>query len=524
MRVFIFLLALLVPLGAAAAERPDSAETRLRLVETELERLRTETKDHAKDEADKVREKFADKIDNLEKALERAKGTTDQWLTVLSIMIGVSTLIFALAGVWGAWKASLIAKAEARDALRGMLEEVDTAKAELTKTKGEIEALLKEVRQGHGEVMSKVAEIMAADIAPEDYTPDQQATVAAAAQQAAAKPESERSEIDHWAMAKQAILAGDSGKAADHLADADESHPKTWVLRARVKQSQGDRAGAQQDGETALRLSREQQSRKDEANALDILEKVYSSRSDWPQAKAVSMEVLQIRRELVAAEPDNSLQRLNLAVSLGNLAQRCLKMKDVAEARGYATEAVEISRTLHEDNPDSDNRLDQLALSFAFLGQVCMEETKWTEAKAALTESMRIRQGLQGRDPANTEWLRSLALCWNRLGMLARGQQDWSQARACAVEYRVLTERLASLDPRNAQWQMSVAYARRDNANCDWQLGHLEIAQAGYLAAIQRLEALEVQGKLSAEAQKLLEECRQKLAEVEKQMAAKGEV
>ena len=62
MCVFIFLLAVLVPMMAAAAERSDSPEIRLRLVESELERLRTETKDNTKDEADK--------IDNLEKAQE----------------------------------------------------------------------------------------------------------------------------------------------------------------------------------------------------------------------------------------------------------------------------------------------------------------------------------------------------------------------------------------------------------------------------------------------------------------------
>jgi tetratricopeptide (TPR) repeat protein len=513
MRVFIFLLAVLVPMMATAAERSDSAETRLRLVEIELKAL----KDSAKDEATRVETRLLDRVDHLESSLSQQNSHLDHILAQLNLSIAIGGIFIAAVALLGAWKAVLIAKAEARDALREMLDEIKNAKAE-------VEALLKEVRQGHGEVMSKVAEIMAADIAPEDYTPDQQASIAVAAQQAAAKPESERTKIDHWALAQQAILAGDSGKAADHLARADETKPWTWVLRAQVKLSQGDEAGARQDGETALRLSREQQSRKDEAIALDILEKVYRSSADWPQAKAVSMDTLQINRELVAADPGNPRHRLNLAVSLGNLAQRCLQMKDVAEARGYATEAVTISRVLHDDNPDWVNPLDQLALSYAILGTVCMQEEKWTEAKAALTVSMRFHQELLGRNPANTKWLHQSALCWNRLGMLARGQLDWAQARACAVEYRVLTERLASLDPHNVEWQVSVVFARRDNADCDWRLGHLEIAQAGYLAAIQRLEALEGQGKLSAQAKILLGECRRKLADLEKQMAEKGDV
>lgn len=508
MRVFIFLLAVLVPMMATAAERSDSPETRLRLVEIELERLRTETKDNAKDEADKVREKFADKIDNLEKAQERAKGSTDQWLTVLGIMIGVSTLIFALAGLWGAWKTGLIAKAEARDALRGMLEEADTAKAKLAEANAEIEALLKDVRQGHGEAMSKVAEIMAAGIAPEDYTPPDQ-------QQVATKQESPCSEMDHCAMAQQAILAGDSGKAADHLADADESKPLTWMLRAQVKLSQGDWAGARQDGETMLRLSREQHSCKDEATALEILEKVYRSSADFPGAEDGSKQALQIMRELVADDQGDPPRRLNLAVSLWRRAQICLQMKSVTEAEDCASEAVEICRALHADNPGGTETLDQLARSCLVLGTIYLAKGEWTVAKPVLTETMRIRQGLRDREQCNTEWLRQLALCWNRLGMLARGQQDWALACVYAAEYRGSSEHLASRDPHNVEWQVDVAFAWRDEADCERQLGGLTVAKSRYQAAIKRLEELDGQRKLSTHARALLEECRRKSGEVE---------
>lgn len=513
MRVFIFLLAVLVPMMATAAERSDSPETRLRLVEIELKAL----KDSAKDEATRVETRLLDRVGHLETSLSQQNSHLDQVLAQLNLSIAIGGIFIAAVALLGAWKAVLIAKAEARDALQDMKDKIDSVSAE-------VEVRLKDVRQWHTEVMAKAAEIKAADIPTEKLTPAQQATIVIAAQQAAAKPEAERSEIDHWAMARQALLAGDSGKAAGHLADADESHPKTWAERARVKLIQGDVAGARQDGETALRLSREQHRRDDEATALGWLEKIYLLSDDLPQAKAVSTDALQITREVVAADPGDPLQRLNLAVSLGRLAERCLQMKDVTEARGYVTEAVELCQALHDDNPDSVDPLNQLAISYTLLGQVRMAEKEWTEARAALTESMRIRQGLQDRDPANTNWLRQLALCWDRLGALAGAENDLPQARACAVEYRVLTERLASLDPRNAQWQVDVAFARRDNADCDWQLGHLTVAQAGYQAAIQRLEALDGQGKLSAQAKGLLEECRRKLTELEKQIAKKGDV
>ncbi|AVM75948.1 tetratricopeptide repeat protein [Magnetospirillum gryphiswaldense] len=513
MRVFIFLLAVLVPMMATAAERSDSPETRLRLVEIELKTL----KDSAKDEATRVETRLLDRVGHLESSLSQQNSHLDHVLAQLNLSIAIGGIFIAAVALLGAWKAVLVAKAEARDALQDMKDKIDSVSAE-------VEVRLNDIREWHTEVMAKAAEIKAADIPTEKLTPAQQATIVIAAQQAAAKPEAERSEIDHWAMAKQAILAGDSGKAAGHLADADERNPWTWVLRARVKFSQGDWAGALRDGNSALQLSRKQQDRRQEGLALEVLEACHSARGEWAQAKAVGMETLQIRRELVAIDPGDPRQRLNLVVSLFRLADSCLALTEMTEARGYATEAVAICQALHDDNPDSVDPLDQLALSHALLGTVCMQEKKWTEAKAALTEAMRIRQGLQRSDPANTEWLRHLALCWNRLGLIARAEQDLPQARACAVEYRVLTERLASLDPRNAKWQADVAYARRDNADCDWQLGHLEIAQAGYLAAIQRLEGLEGQGKLSAEAKILLEECRRKLAGLEMQMAAEDDV
>ncbi|KAF0225135.1 MAG: hypothetical protein FD176_627 [Rhodospirillaceae bacterium] len=513
MRVFIFLLAVLVPLGAAAAERPDSRETRLRLVETELKTL----KDSAKDEATRVETRLLDRVDHLESSLSQQNSHLDQVLSQLNLSIAIGGIFIAAVALLGAWKAVLVAKAEARDALQDMKEKIDSASTE-------VEVRLNDIRQWHTEVMDKAAEIKAADIPTEKLTPAQQATIVIAAQQAAAKPESARTKIDHWALAQQAILVGDSGKAADHLDNADENQPWTWVMRARVKFSQGDWAGAQQDCETALRLSREQQSRESEGAALEVLENTHRARDDWGQAKAVCMEALQISRELVAADQGDRRQRLNLAVSLGRLTESCLTLSDMTEARRYATEAVELCQALHDDNPDSVDPLNQLAISYTLLGQVRMAEKEWTEARTALIESMGIRQRLQDLDPTNTKWLRQLALCWDRLGALARAEQDWPQARACAVEYRVLTERLASLDPLNIEWQADVAYARRDNADCDWRLGHLEIAQAGYLAAIQRLEGLEGQGKLSAQAKSLLEECRRKLGEVEKQMAEKDDV
>lgn len=511
MRVFIFLLAVLVPMMATAAERSDSPETRLRLVEIELKAL----KDSAKDEATRVETRLLDRVGHLESSLSQQNSHLDQVLAQLNLSIAIGGIFIAAVALLGAWKAVLVAKAEARDALQDMKDKIDSVSAE-------VEVRLNDIREWHTEVMAKAAEIKAADIPTEKLTPAQQATIVIAAQQAAAKPEAERSEIDHWAMAKQAILAGDSGKAAGHLADADERNPWTWVLRARVKFSQGDWGGVRQDGETALRLAHEQQDRRQEGLALEILGACHRALGDWTQAKAVGMAALQIRRELVAVDPGDPSHRLNLAVSLGHLVRPCLMTEEVTEARGYATEAVEISQALYDDNPDSAR--DQLALSYDLLGQVCMVEEKWTEAKAALTEAMRIRQELQDRDPANTGWLHHLALCWNKLGLVAQAEKDLPQARACAVEYRVLTERLASLDPRNAQWQMSVAFARRDNADCDWQLGHLTVAKAGYLVAIQRLEGLEGQGKVSAEAKILLEECRRKLADLEMQIAKKGEV
>lgn len=512
MRVSLFVFLLLLPVAAAAAPG-DSVETRLRL----LEQRQESQKDDAKSEAMRVETRLLDRVGSLELTVNQQNSHVDQVLSQLNLSIAVGGIFIAAVALLGAWKAVLIAKAEARETLREMLGEVSKAKTE-------VEALLKEVRQGHGEVMSKAAELKAAGTAPEDYTPDQQATVVAAAQQAAAKPASQRTEIDTWALAQQAILHGDSGRAADYLARADESKPWTWVLRARVKSSQGDWAGTRRDAETALRLAREQNDREQEGLALEVLDNAYRANGDWSQAKVVCMDALQIRRELVAAKLSDPLLQESLAVSLRRLGELCMGTGEMTEARGYATEAVAISQALHNDNPDSVDPLDQLARSCELLGTVCMQEAKWTEAKATLTESMDIRRGLQGRDPTNTRWLSHSALCWNRFGDIARAEQDWPQARACAVEYRVLTERLASLDPRNAQWQADVAYARRDNADCDWQLGHLEIATAGYRAAIERLEALEGQGKLTVNAKNLLTECRRKLGEVETQMTAKGDV
>lgn len=498
MRVFLFVFLVLSPLAAVAAPG-DSVETRLRLLEQKLE----SQKDDAKTEAGRVENRFLDRIGHLELTVSQQNSHMDQVLSQLNLSIAVGGLALALAALIGGWKAVQVAKGEARDALREMLGEIEMARAE-------VQALLKDARQGHREIMSKAAELKNANIAPSDYTPDQQATIAAAAEKAAAKPEAERTEIDLWAMAQQAMLTGHSSEAAQHLAEADENKPWTWVLRARVFRSQGDWENVGRAGQKALELSRRNNDLWQEALAQECLQEFYSYKGEEELALEALENSLAIRRKIVSTDGDVGARK-NLAVSLRRLSAYYVGRGDVSPAMSCAEEAIKICGDLYKSHPDDDEIIDGLAKSYDAVGFVQYTMNDWDEAKHSYQESMRLRDLILSKDPDNMHCRHGVAIDWNRLGLIAREQHDWPLAKDCAMEFLVLMEQLASHDFKNVRWVMDTAYARRDVADCDLYLGFKNSAKSGYQAAVKRLQSLETRDLLDSEGRRFLDDCREKL-------------
>lgn len=494
---------MLFPLAATAAPG-DSVETRLRLLEQKLE----SQKDDAKTEAGRVENRFLDRIGHLELTVSQQNSHVDQVLSQLNLSIAIGGIFIAVVALLGAWKAILVAKAEARDVLSESKEEINRAKVDVAKARAEVEALLKEVREGHGEAMTKIAELKAANISPEDLTKEQQATINAAAEKAASKPEADRSETDRWALAQQAMLAGDSGAAADHLDDADENQAKTWILRARIKLSQGDWRAAQVGGEQALRLSRETGNRVEEREALEIIESVQRAMGEWDDAKNTGKFAVQISREVASSDSCDRVDRKNLIISLRRFSQLCVLTGDFSEAQLHIGESVSECRKLLLSEPGDKDIMKIMGQCCEVSGSLYVRVKKYQEARRDLNEAMNIFNVLISDDKNNVDLMRMLSICWSRFGLISQKEDDWPQALKCAVEYGRLAEKLFGIDPLNVEWQASVAYALRDKANCDWKLGALELACDGYHSAIRQLELIDSSGKLSASARLLLDECR----------------
>ncbi|WP_426512317.1 CHAT domain-containing protein [Dactylosporangium sp. McL0621] len=198
--------------------------------------------------------------------------------------------------------------------------------------------------------------------------------------------------------------------------------------------------------------------------------------SDPDRARTMGDEALRIRRELVAADPDNPGLRWDLAVGLGSVA---------AGGRAPLEEALGIWRKLDADDPGNGPLLCHLF--------DCLDALAGLDpgnARDLTMEAAAIAGRLTDADSGNAGFQRRLLQSYWRLGDMDLHAGDVACAAGHFTGAVALAQRLAGDDPDSVDAQRDLATAHRRQADYAVAAEHPEEVRGHLEGATEAAEAL----------------------------------
>jgi serine/threonine protein kinase/tetratricopeptide (TPR) repeat protein len=143
-------------------------------------------------------------------------------------------------------------------------------------------------------------------------------------------------------------------------------------------------------------------------NTLSFLAQL---RGDIDDEIAECLKAAEIDRRLVAAEPNNTVYRRELAVQLGNAGTAMLRRDDRAGARPKMQEALALYETLAAADPNDMSLQRNLAVGHRNVA-AASETTDRETALRHFHTALDILSRLVTKDPTNTDFQRLLAICY----------------------------------------------------------------------------------------------------------------
>ena len=220
---------------------------------------------------------------------------------------------------------------------------------------------------------------------------------------------------------------------------------------------------------------------------------------DAEQALGYFERALQIREDLLVADPQSAQAGRDVSVSLNKLgdflAQRS-QSGDAEQALGYFERGLQIGEGLLMANPQSAQAGRDVSVSLNKLGDFLAQRGQSGDAEQTLRyfeRALKIREDLLVADPQSAQAGRDVSVCLNKLGdFLAQRGQSGDAVQALGYFERALRIRevLLVANPQSAQ-------AGRDVSVCLNKLGDF-LAQRGQSGdAVQALGYFERNLKIS---------------------------
>ncbi len=227
------------------------------------------------------------------------------------------------------------------------------------------------------------------------------------------------------------------------------------------------------------------------AMQLDNVGKALSDMGLLEQARQHYERSLQIRRQVVAGQPDEPTWRRRLSVGLNRVGEILAKLGDPEGALRHYQEALEIREQLAGANPDSGRADRDLALSQAFVAAQLRELGRYEEATAHLESGLPIFEARVQLDPLDARARRDLAWALLESGQVRLATGDSGGALERYRRSESIIAALAASDADNAQY-------RELEASCQERIAEALQAGADPLGAIVAYRrALEIASELS---------------------------
>ncbi len=215
------------------------------------------------------------------------------------------------------------------------------------------------------------------------------------------------------------------------------------------------------------------------------------SNPDTNKALQLVQSALQYNQIALVLDPENNTYRMELAKTLGFVADAWRETCDLGKAYQFRLQNAELSRQLLQESPQDENRKDELAIALSGLAGVQRRIALTDQALAGLKESENLLAEVYAKDSTNRTigWeilLRRLraAWIWTITGEYARA---WEASQALALDFETSFDAMMSSD-----FGAAVDYAefKINDSVLAHRMGKAVKAQSELHDAIQRLIAL----------------------------------
>jgi serine/threonine-protein kinase len=216
------------------------------------------------------------------------------------------------------------------------------------------------------------------------------------------------------------------------------------------------------------------------ANGLVRIGLIRSRLGELAEAETAQREALALRRNLLAAYPDEPAYRNDLAKSLHNLGVLLITTGRQGEAIESLREAVAVQQALAEAFPEQPGFRVTLASFLNASGKVLQDTGHPDQAEAAHKQAVSIGRGLVAASSDEPAYLETLANALHDLAiqriLLARRKEAHDDLR----ESLDLRRRLAALDPAAPEPREQLSHALGNLATLESDVGLSKDAEKYY--------------------------------------------
>ncbi len=174
---------------------------------------------------------------------------------------------------------------------------------------------------------------------------------------------------------------------------------------------------------------------------------------DPAEALKYFRQALQLRQELVDANPMNASMQQDLARTCMALGETSFRLNELDEARRWYAQCFEVRQRLFAANPKDFRSKHELARTCGMLGDIEFRTSNPAGAEPMYQRSLSLTEELADLDKASVDYQRDLGICHYRLGALFARAGESEAARQHFQECRRIREPLA---PQNVRRQMEL--------------------------------------------------------------------
>jgi tetratricopeptide (TPR) repeat protein len=202
------------------------------------------------------------------------------------------------------------------------------------------------------------------------------------------------------------------------------------------------------------------------------------------EALKAHQEAHDIRKRLLAAEPDNATLKRDVSVSIDRIGQSRQALGDVEGAIAAYQMGVDSSRAELKRSPEDRVAKRDLSVSLEHIAD--LETARGNRARAAALndESLAIRKAVSEKNPSDTLATADLIDALSRKAGFSRTDRDLVTAEAFYDQALGLARRLVATDPEQVAWQRYVTLALNGLADIAADKGDSATASAHYEEAL----------------------------------------